>query len=266
MSETTDPLSTPPPEPDPPPPAPPQPEQAPLPEAAQPPIPDDAAPIAPRWVKPAMDRLTREKHEARRELELAQQTVLERDREIAVYKSVAEGRGTPAELPPRAPAPPSGPSVEEAAEQLVSNRALEAKRLALISTGTKELGEAAWLEKTNIVGQLGATESPAFMRAIVSVPDGHRVVAALADNPERVVALLGMDPVEMAAEMGRMAGELAAPKPRTISNAPRPVAPINGRPQPEPNVYDTKSMSMSEYVALRSKTAPRSLGGQGKRV
>ena len=230
--------------------------------AAEPIAPEAAKPIeAPRWVKPAMDRLTREKHDARREAEAAK---LERD----FYKALADGK------PPSAdgtPVPtPSQPTVTDAeierrAEQLNAMRSAETRRQTLVGAGIKEFTPDVWNAKTEVLAQLGATENPAFMRAVVAVPEGHKVVAALADDPDRVTSLLRMDPVEMAAEMGRMSAELSAPRPtKPVSAAPEPMAAPAGRAQPTPDIYNTASMSMKEWVAHRAKTAPVSLGGQRK--
>ena len=230
--------------------------------AAEPIAPEAAKPIeAPRWVKPAMDRLTREKHDARREAEAA---IRERD----FYKALADGKPTPEGGP--APQPPSQPTVTDAeverrAEQLNAMRSAETRRQSLVGAGIKEFTPDVWNAKTEVLAQLGATENPAFMRAVVAVPEGHKVVAALADDPDRVASLLRMDPVEMAAEMGRMSAELSAPRQtKPISAAPEPMAAPAGRTQPTPDIYNTASMSMKEYAAFRAKTAPVSLGGQRK--
>jgi hypothetical protein len=231
---------------------------------ADPIAPEAAKPIeAPKWVKPAMDRLTREKHEARRALENA-----ERERDL--YKAMAEGRQPPADgatpTPPTTPAPaPRHDDVEIRARQLVEQEKTETKLNDMISTGAREFGEAAFNDKSAILVQLGARDAPGFMDALVTVPEGHKVVAALADDPDKLVSLLRMGPVAMGVEMGRLAAELSAPKPpKPVSAAPAPVAAPVGRTQPAPDIYNTASMSMKEYAAHRAKTAPRSLGGQGR--
>lgn len=224
---------------------------------AQPEAPPEAEKKSRAAEQIAINRLTREKHEARRRLEAA-------EKEAAIYKALAEGRVGPdgAVLPPSQERTES--EIERRAREMIGQQRTEERRRALVSNGAKEYGEAAWNEKTQTIALLGATENAAFMQAIVSVPNGQKIVAALADDPDKAATLLQMEPLEMAAEMGRLAAELAPPKPR-VSQAPRPVDPLRGRATPEPDVYDTKSSSMAEWVALRNKQAPRHLGGQGKR-
>ena len=204
-----------------------------------------------------INRLTREKGDLHRQVEAA-------SRERDLYKAMVEGRGAPqdgAQPQPTARAPEV--TVEQRAEQLLAERSAETRRQTLVQAGVKEFTPQVWDAKTEVIAQLGATENPAFMRAVVAVPEGHKVVAALADDPDRVASLLRMEPLEMAAEMGRMSAELSAPRPRApVSAAPAPVAAPTGRVQPTPDIYNTSSMSMKEYAAHRAKTAPPSLGGQ----
>lgn len=200
-----------------------------------------------RWVKPAIDRLTREKHDARRQAEQLQ-------RELAVWKAMAEGKTPPEGSPaPAQPSPTVTPDeVQRQARAIVEQERVQARTQSLIDAGVKELGQNEWNEKTTIVANLGATENPAFMRAIVTVPNGHKVVAQLADNPDSLPALLRMDPVEMAAELGRIGAELTPPKPRRVSQAPAPGAPVGGRAVPEPSLYDP-NLSMKEWSKLYDK-------------
>ena len=169
------------------------------------------------------------------------------------------GKEKPAAIPTQ-----PGETVEQAAERIVAQRDYDSRRNALVAAGEKELGKEAWAEKTGFLHDLGATGNQAFMQAIVAVPGATKLVAHLADDPDALATLLTKPPVAMAAEMGRMAAELTRPTPRPLSNAPRPATPVQAAAVvAEPDAYDEK-LSMSEYVALRRKTAPRHLGGQGR--
>jgi hypothetical protein len=174
-----------------------------------------------------------------------------------------------AKTPDGDPAPrttPTDAEIDRRAAERVAQREFDGRRQSLIQQGMKELGPDAWTEKTDILGSLGATENPAFMQALVELPGAHKLVAKLADDADGLMALLAKSPVAMAAEMGRMAAEIDRTPARPLSNAPRPAAPINTPAVvPEPDVHDEK-LSMAEYVALRRKTAPRHLGGQGNRA
>lgn len=200
------------------------------------------------WRELALKRETRLKHEARRELEQLRA-------ELALMKA-----GRQDDAPPRAPANADDAAVLARAEALRAQERMNEQRMALIQQGVKEHGQDAWNEKTNIVAQLGATDNPAFMEALLDIPEAHKLVVELADNPDRLTALLAKRPAAMAAEMGRMAAEIAAPKTKALSSAPAPVKPITSRATTaEP---DPAKMSMKEYIAWREKNAPSRLGGR----
>lgn len=153
------------------------------------------------------------------------------------------------------------PDVDARARELIAEREFDEKRLSLVQGGAKEFGQGAWTEKTEILHGLGATQNPAFMQALVELPNAAKLVAHLADDADALVALLRKSPVAMAAEMGRMDAEISRQPTRTVSNAPKPVTPVDTpRVVSEPTAYD-ENLTMEQYVALRRKTAPRHLGG-----
>ena len=200
----------------------------------------------PGWVKPAIDRLTREKHEARRALEAAQ-------KENAILRQMAEGKLPAEQRGPLAPDATEDEILERKAQELLARRDEAKRRNEMIQSGVKELGENTWNEKTEILHHLGATNNEAFMRAVMTVPDGHKVVAALADDPTRVMGLLQRSPLEMATEIGAMAAEIhRKPAARKITSAPSPGAAVNGRTVSEPNLYDP-NISMAEFARLWDK-------------
>lgn len=168
---------------------------------------------------------------------------------------------------------PAKPSTQPDAVRAEAVRLLERERQALarqslIQNGVKEFGEAAWNEKTSLVAALGATRNEAFMEALAEAgPEAHKLVVALADDPDRLQSLLTKRATAMAAELGRMAAEIAAPKPKPISNAPAPVKPISGRGGAlEPTLADTDKMSVADWIKMRNKQAPAHLGGVRRRA
>lgn len=209
------------------------------------------APGEPKWFRPAIDRLTREKHEARREV----------DQLRAELELLKAARGGNSETEQKPAAGFSEADIQRRAEEIVARQRSAERTRSLISEGVKEFGQEDWNAKTGIIAALGATDNPAFMRALAAIPAGHKVAVALADEPDRLASLLSLEPLEMAAEMGRMAVEVGAPKAKTISNAPKPITPVTGRGAAAPDINDP-NLSMKEWVALRNKTAPVRLGGQ----
>jgi hypothetical protein len=194
-------------------------------------------------------------------------------RELAALKAqqaeLASGRtletATPTEAP-TAPATLDQQAIEAAAEKKLAERTFNEHRAALIQNGVKELGPEAWNQKTDMLAKMGALDVPAFMDALLEVPEAHRLVAALADDPDRLMGLMGKRPAAMAAEMGRMAAEMTAPKTARLSSAPAPVQPLNTRGgAKEPDIYDTKNMSTREWIEHRNRTASAKLGGPRRR-
>ena len=250
----------------------PAPEIAPAPVAA--PVESSASPEpdapAVEAAAPAAEPTHEEKKRAEADRRFARLTAKSAADRAALAKADAELTALRAQIAAQSPgepeaAKPRAESVRAEAQRLVQEQRDTERRTSLIAEGAKEFGDAVWNEKTNIIASLGATENAAFMGALVEIPNGAKLVAALADDSDRLVNLLNKGPVAMAAEMGRIAAELDAPAPkRAVSTAPRPVTPVSGRGTPEPDVYDPK-LSMKEYVAMRRKEAPQHLGGSARR-
>jgi len=202
------------------------------------------------WREKALARETRLKHEARREVEALRKEI--ENLKTLMAKPESEREAAPAH---------SEAEIQAAAQRLREVERFNEKRQSLIDNGVEEFTAREWNEKTQILAGLGATDDPNFMQALVAVPHGHKVVAALAADPDRIVGLLGNSAVVMAAELGRISAEVASGKPKPVSTAPKPVTPIAARGKVE---VDPAKMTMAEYVKYREKTAPRHLGGRGQ--
>lgn len=157
-------------------------------------------------------------------------------------------------------------AIQAEVDRRTAQNEFNAARAAVINGGVQEFGAETWNAKTQMIASMGATDNTAFMEALVELPDAHKLVAALADDPDRLVSLLNKRPQAMATAMGLMSAEMAiaAPKPR-ISNAPAPVKPIAARgAQAE---ADPAKMTTKEFIEYRNRTAPRHLGGaRGRRA
>lgn len=120
--------------------------------------------------------------------------------------------------------------IDQRAHALVAQRQFEQRSKAWIDAGNKEFGAGEFMDKCNEVAALGAGESTDFMALITDpdiIPDGHKVVAALAEHPEEAQRILSMDPVRMSAALTRFASTAKLPE-KKISNAPAPIKPIGG--------------------------------------
>lgn len=156
------------------------------------------------------------------------------------------------------------PDVEARATQIASEREFNRRLADIDAAGAKDLGKEAWEEAKSVLTGLGATTNQAFLEALAETANPAKVFAALADDSDELVALLRKSPAALAAQLGRIDArmETTTTTAKPVSNAPKPPARIQATAvEAEPSLYDDK-MSMRDWVALREKSAPRSLGGR----
>jgi hypothetical protein len=188
--------------------------------------------------------LTFEKREAQRKLDEALA-------EIATLKGTKPAEtseAAPVHQP--VPAATSDDAVERRAAQIVDQRAFEARRDAMISAGEKEFETKAFAAKCNLVADIGERNLPSFMSLITDpeiVTDGHKVIAALADNPEEAHRILNLPQIKMALELTKLSEKLGKPAtPKTLSKVPPPVDPVNGGAR-SANKLDDPNTPMEEF-------------------
>lgn len=170
------------------------------------------------------------------------------------------GRPDNADPPPRQPQP----DVETRATQIAAEREFNRRLADIDAAGAKDLGKEVWEEAKSVLTGLGATTNQAFLEALAETANPAKVFAALADDSDELVALLRKSPAALAAQLGRIDArmETTTTTAKPVSNAPKPPARIQATTvEAEPDLYDER-MSMKDWVALREKTAPRSLGGR----
>lgn len=123
--------------------------------------------------------------------------------------------------------------VNERASVLAAQQTYTTRLNKMAASGTAEYGVNDFNDKCNIVASLGG-ERPEFMSIITDpdlMPEGHKVIGQLADNPEEAIRILSLPPVQMAAALTRFADAKlakAAPAAKVISSAPKPITPIDG--------------------------------------
>lgn len=219
-------------------------DPAPEPAVSDPPAPD-AAPEAhkPRRADRHVANLTARLAATQAELAEAQ-----RAREAA--ESLVRA-GKPDDAPPMS-APPTE-TVQQAAARIVAEREYNKNLQAVIDTGNKDFGQNEFTEKCNIIAGLGANSNPAFMQALVDLPNAAKIVAELADDSDALVALLAKPPAAMAAQLGRMDAKMEQPAPKPISSAPKPPTKVDASAAvPDPDIFDER-LSMKEWAAAWDK-------------
>jgi len=234
----------------------PTPEPAPEPQATETPVPEQTAPEA------APEPAPRSKQADRRYAAITAQLRFEAQR-----ATDAERRAAAAEELLRAANPDAAPrqtvpqvDVETRAQQLLAERAFNAKLQAVKLAGDKEFGTEGWNEKTTYLQNMGA-QTPEFLHALVELPNAARIVSVLADDPDTLTDLLAKSPTAMAAALGRMDAKMendAAPKPAArVSAAPRPPVPIQQGAvlrEVDPFGADQEKLSMAEWNAAFEKS------------
>ncbi len=184
-----------------------------------------AEPVKPKrtpWYQDRINTLTRQRGEEKAERE-------------RLEKVMADLKNPQRDDAPRDDTPLLRPEqfeqlIEKRAEALVARREFENRSKSWIEAGNKEFGPGEFMEKCNEVAALGAGDSAEFMSLITDadiIPDGHKIIAALADNPEEAQRILSLDPVRMAAALAKFSATAKAPE-KKISQAPAPIKPIGG--------------------------------------
>lgn len=170
------------------------------------------------WYQTRIDEITRARRRAEQE----------RDELLAKATSAPE----PAEPDGRVDPSQFEELIEQRAEAKLVERQVKARTDGVMKAGHKEYGQAEFNEKCNEVAAMGAGDSREFMQIITDpdiIPDGHKLIVALADDPdeaERILALRN-EPMKMAAALTRFASQAKAPE-TPVSKAPRPITPIGG--------------------------------------
>lgn len=202
----------------------PAPEPEPAPEETKAAAEPEPKPATKRpWFQTRIDELTKARREAER-LAAAKEAELQ----LLKTKPASDGPATPATN--NLTQAEWDRQVKEAAAQIVQQQAIQSKSKAWLDAGVKEYGREEFDAKCETLAALGGGDKPEFMALILDpdvIPDGHKIVAQLADKPEEAQRILSLPPVQMAAALTRFAMTAPAEK-KTVSNAPKPITPIGG--------------------------------------
>lgn len=209
----------------------------------------------PKPGKSLIDRvgqLTREKAELKRQLEAV-------TKPAPVEPVEGADTGVPKNLSPEE----LDRYIDERASIKAAQATYNARANSLVAAGDKEFGRDDFTAKSNILWSLGVSEKPEFMQIVTDpdlMPDGHKVIAHLADNHDDALRILSLPPLQMAAALTKLGDKIsAAPQTpqRTISNAPRPITPVDGtaRGNDEPADTDDMATFAQKWQAKQAKKA-----------
>lgn len=120
-----------------------------------------------------------------------------------------------------------------------------------------------WAAKCKDLVELGA--DPHFAQLLVEMPEGVKVAAALADDPEAVerISKIGTErgraialgkyaaTIESGSGSGASAPARAAP-PSPLTRAPAPIRPVTGRAAPTFNEYTASGSQLADFYAKQA--------------
>jgi hypothetical protein len=147
--------------------------------------------------------------------------------------------------------------VERAAERLVEHREFAKRVNNVIAAGEAEFDKAEFTQKSNLIYDIGGDALPGFMSIITDpemVTDGHKVIAALADDPDEAERILSLNPVKMALALTKLSEKLAKPAPKQHSKVPAPVEPVNGAARATTRL-DDPNIPMDDFAKTFLKDA-----------
>lgn len=194
---------------------------------------DNKQPQKPNAFQARIDKLTKDKYDLAREKE-----AIARDKAALEVKlaQLEQSHQKPADgaAPAPKPAPPAQ-DVEslanQRAQQIYQQRVYQERVDSVVTAGKKDFAD--FNQRCNVLADLGANERPDFMEIVTDptiVPDGHKVLASLAGDPDEAARILSLPTVRMSAELARYAERVAKPqtKAAAISKVPDPIKPLNG--------------------------------------
>ena len=197
------------------------------------------------WFQTRIDELTRQKHESAREAQEAK----------AKLAAIESAQPEPSDLSKPSFTPEAfQDAVRAEARRIATVEAVHARTNSWLQAGNKEYGPAEFNEMCNMVASIGAGDSPDFMALVIDpdvIPDGHKVIAAMKDNPEEAQRILAMPPIKMAAALTRFA-TAAKPADKPVSQAPKPIQTIGGTAK---SSAPADNEDIKAWMAKRNETA-----------
>lgn len=224
----------------------------------------DASKKAP-WFQRRIDALTAEKWEERRTNEaLKKQT----EELLAQLAEARKGGAAPAaDTVPATTTPPANNQqpapvksdrtsfsdaelnalVEQKAEQRARQKAFDTACNNVYTNGKDEFGDFDQALRT--FQMLGGIPT-SVLEVATEMPDAHKVLYALAKDPDLAERVVKMSPAKQALELARLESQVSKPPTREVSRAPNPVKPIDGSSRASD---DMEKVTMDEFVKMREK-------------
>lgn len=224
---------------------------------------DDAKPKGKGGFQNRIDKLTRQKADAEREIEFWKRQALGKDGE----KPAAPKEPAPAKATDAKPQPGDYSSWEEYEDAAFEWRLAQREKRLEAARGretqqveARAAHEKFWTDAAKLADVYPDFEavvrndelqiSAPVAQMIMQSDKAHDLAYHVAANPALALELSRMAPVEAARKLGRIEATLSRPAPRTVTQAPPPAARLKGGDVP---AKDPEKMSMDEYRAWRER-------------
>ena len=166
---------------------------------------------------------------------------------------LAEARRHAAPRPPEASVDPAVQRLaEQHAEKLYQERVVAERVKSFHDAGKAAFAD--WQDRCQSLMEMGA--DPAFAELLVDLPDGAKVAAALADDPESLEQIAAIKTERgRAIALGKYSAGLAAnpaTPARSVSRAPAPIRPVTGTARVAFNEATASPQQLVEYYAKQA--------------
>lgn len=214
------------------------------------------------WFQTRIDKLTAEKYEKER---LAQQLKTQNEKlleQLAVLRNgelpqtydkqleTHTGRNfTQAEIDRLA---------EEKARSITAAEKFNNACNDVYEKGVSEFG-TEFKEAVSTLGRVGEL-SRDFLEIITEIPEGHKILNHLGNDPDEAERILSLSPTKQAIAIAKLEAEVRKPASRPISQVPAPITTVSGHAQPRESLDDPK-LETKKWMELRNKE----LDAKGKR-
>lgn len=194
------------------------------------------------WEQRRLATLTRQRHEAERRAQLAEQRAAQAEARLAALSGDTGGQQQGQQ--------PSTDALQQqfnsAVEQEAAKRAFDAACNDLYTKGTEQFSD--FTTKIQSFQHIGGLP-PLVVEAALEIGDAHEVLHALAGDLDEASRIFELSPLRMAAALTKFAEQAKAAKRKVPSRAPDPITPVQGSVTPAEK--SPEEMSPKEWRAWR---------------